>query len=217
MNNRSSNVMRVSQKQYLRDKVVNGAKIYKKYLLNKKFLIICENNDSHEIVFKKKDFKHLTGIESDLNENRFFENSAASTLSENNILENQHYNYKTLKFKADKIETIDTLLYRNIEGSLFMVDLHTNTCDFPVAIKNINSNVCIGFLGNDNHARSLRKFSNSQNCRSEKKIKAIFSKTNGDKEYSDIVYISGDISEILEKDSKYNFSEKVKESISKYK
>lgn len=212
---KASNIIKADKRQYLRDKVVSGAQIYKKHFMNKKFLIICENNESYEIVFKKKDFKHLTGIESDLNEERFFENSAASTLSENNILENQHYNYQTLKFKADKIGTIDSLLYTNTKDSLFMIDLHTNTCDFPVAIKNVNSNTCIGFFGNDNHARSLRKYSNSQDCKSQKKIKAIFSKVNGSKEYSESIYISGDISDLFEKDSKYSFSEKVKERLGK--
>lgn len=83
----------------------------KQYLINKKFLIVCEDGENYEVAFYKKDFKHLTGIHSDLNNERFFENSALGILSENNIFETQHYNYQTLKQKADRIEKIEKLIY----------------------------------------------------------------------------------------------------------
>lgn len=85
-----------------------------------------------------------------------------------------------------------------------MLNLHTNTCDFPIAIKNSNSNTCIGFIDNDNHARTIRKYTNSNICKSEKKISAIFSKESAEKDYKNVVYINGGIDGIV----KNNVNEK---------
>ncbi|MBE5961058.1 MAG: hypothetical protein E7256_06670 [Lachnospiraceae bacterium] len=179
-----------NQKSYLRNKAIAGAKLYKNYLINKDFWIICEDGSDYKFQFKKKDFKHLTGIKSDLNDSRFFQNCTEALLSDNNIADIQHYNYQTLKAKADRISKINSIICESIEESLFMVNLHTNTDDYPVAIKNAITNTCIGFKGPDNYARTLRKASNSNNSDEEKKIVAIFSKMKESLEYNNIEYIS---------------------------
>lgn len=189
MAKKTSNIINDSERKYLRDKIIEGAKAYKNQLLNKKFLILCEDDSIYELVFHKKDFQHLTGLSTDLKDKRFFENSSDGILSENNILENQHYNYRTLKSKADSISSIDRIIYNDTESSLFMINLHTNTCDFPVAIRNSTFNTCVGFTGNDNHARTLRKYSNSQNCDSEKRINVILSKEVTSEKYEKLVYV----------------------------
>ena len=51
----------------LKGKIVKGAQNFEKYLNGKCFKIICEDGMQTEIRFFQDDFKHLTGIESNLN------------------------------------------------------------------------------------------------------------------------------------------------------
>lgn len=204
-----------NQQSFLRDKAITGAKKYQQYLMGKKFLIVCDDMTSNEVVFYKRDFLHLTGIHSDLSDNRFFENCVAepSTLSENNILQNQHYNYSTLKGKAKKIEIIDKIIYGKTENSLFMINLHTGTRDYPVGIRNSDINTCVGFIDGDNHARTLRKYSNSTICSSEKKINAIFSKQVSENKYDTIIYINDSLNESFPDSISKYFSEDLQKQI----
>ena len=52
----------------LKGKIVKGAQNFEKYLNGKCFKIICEDGMQTEIRFFQDDFKHLTGIESNLSE-----------------------------------------------------------------------------------------------------------------------------------------------------
>lgn len=184
-------IMNSSHKQYLKDKYIEGAKQYKNHLMNKEFLIICEDGDFSVVRFFKKDFLHLVGIETTLNEDNFFDNCCDGMLSENNIDSKQKYNWSTLKSKAIRIEKIQTLIYENVKESLFIINLHTNTADFPIAIRNAITDTCVGFRGKLNKARTLRKYSNSGNADTEKRIIAIFSKQQDtSKRFDSLIYIT---------------------------
>lgn len=184
------------KKLFLRDKCVVGAKKYKDYLMDKDFLVICEDGNSTVVRFFAKDFIHLTGIKSNLTEKRFFDNCYDKTLAIGNIDKNQHYNWDTLKSKAVRIEMVDQIVYGKTENSLFMVNLHTHTGDFPYAIRNSDINTCIGFKGSINKARTLRKYSNSADADNQKKILAIFSKMSANSIYDNLIYLEN-IEELL--------------------
>lgn len=57
--------------------------------------------------------------------------------------------------------------------------LYTNTYVFPVAIKDIANDICVGFVSNIHKARSLRRAKNSTNAKAEKRIIAVLAKKNG--------------------------------------
>lgn len=189
-----------SKRSFLRDKIVTGAQKYKNRLMNKRFLIICEDGQEYMISFFYKDFLHLTGISSNLDETRFFRNSYKGLLSTGNIHRQQKYNWSTLKSKATRIELIDQIIYANVQNSLFMENLHTNTYDYNVAIRNTTINTCVGFKGSIHKARTLRKASNSTNASTTKKILAIFSKQPNELVYNELVYINS-VNILLNKNS----------------
>lgn len=178
-----------SNRARLRAKIVTGSQKYKTKLMGKIFCVICEDASEYNVRFFSKDFIHLTGVASDLDDERFFENSVKGLLTDGNILENQKYNWSTLKGKSDRIENIDQVIYGDSENSLFIINLHTNTSDYPTAIANKSINTCIGFRSELNRARTLRKYSNSMNADEKKEIIAIFSKIPGKDEYSEFVYM----------------------------
>ena len=144
-----------NKRLFLRDKIIEGSRKYKNKLMNKNIFVICEDGTSHSICFFANDFLHLAGVDTNLSEARFFEDSYRGFLAEGNINQQQKYNWDTLKGKAKRIEKIDKIIYTDVQDSLFMENLHTNTYTYRVAIRNTTQNACVGFKDSVNKARSL--------------------------------------------------------------
>ena len=176
------------KKLTLQERIKQGAQNYERYLVNKSFKIVCEDGSETIVRFFKKDFKHLTGIKSDLSEAQFYEKCLEGKISTGNILTEQKYNWKTLKDKSERIQNIHKLLYEDVDKTLLLNDLETNTHVFPIAIRNDEANICVGFVSDANKARSLRKATSSQDAGHTKVITAIYGKKNGESDYSEAVY-----------------------------
>lgn len=129
----AENKLTDGNKNRLRTSIIQGAINFEQYLNNKTFLILCEDNSQTHIRFFQDDYKHLTGIYSDLDD--------------------------------------------------------THTTVFPVAIRNDEENICVGFVDDIHKARSLRNAKNSCDADSEKQIIAILGKTNGREKFEETVYI----------------------------
>ena len=178
-----------SNKKRIVKEVIAGARIYQKYLATNIFLIITEDGKYNEVRFNKNDFAHLVGVRSYLNDMDFFKNCIKGTLAENNIHDYQHYDFGTLRKKIIRIKKINRIIYANANTNLVLVNLHTNTSDFPLAIESIEDKMVVAFTGNDNHARSLRN-NNQTNSDVKKNIIAIFAKEKNSKyTYSNCVYL----------------------------
>ena len=180
-----------SKRTAIRNKIITGADKYNKFLMNKVFLVICEDGSLHNVRFFAKDFQHLTGILSDLSQKDFFQKSLDKTLTVDNILEEQKYDGYTLKYKTNIIENIERIIYGDSSESLFMLNLHTRTFDYPVAIRNSGLKGCVGFKQASHRARTIRKYANSGNADKELKIIGIFSKSQEAPKYTEFVYLSG--------------------------
>lgn len=71
--------------------IIKSARLYKKNLLNKNYLIVYKNKDSYEYietVFINRNFRHLTGVKTELNANHFYQKSIKHKLTE------RDFNYK---------------------------------------------------------------------------------------------------------------------------
>ncbi len=150
---------------------------------------MCEDGEEYIVHFLKGDFKHLTGITTDLSDVDFYKSSVKRTLDIGNINEYQKYNWATLKSKMKRISSIHRILYDNIQDSLFLINLHTNTRVYPIAIKNTNIDACIGFVENNN-ARTLRKYNSSNEVDNQKKVLMILAKKRKGNLYEEVVYLS---------------------------
>lgn len=81
-------------------------------------------------------------------------------------------------------------LYAGTKDSLFLINLHTITVDFPIAINNLSEDFCIGFKGRVYRSSTLRTSSNSNNSDKTKQIISVFAKMTSDEKCTEIVYIS---------------------------
>lgn len=187
---RNMHLLSEGHKIRLRKQLIAGARNYNKYLVNKTFKIICDDGTEINIRFFVSDFKHLTGLYSNLNDEDFYKHCVSGTIDVGNIGTNQKYNWNTLRTKGNHIEKIHELLYKDGNKTLLLEALDTRTFVFPYAVKNVANNMCVGFVSNTNRARSLRKASTSIKFQSEKHITAIFAKSQGRLKYHELVYVS---------------------------
>ena len=178
-------------KNRIRNLLIQGARNYKKYLTDKVFKIVCADGSYFEVRFFESDFKHLTGVGSDLGNEDFYKNCVKGIISTGNIKSNQKYDWGTLKKKSKKIENIHQLLYKDGQKTILLDTLKTNTYIFPIAIKNEANDICIGFVSDIHRARSLRSANNSMEAKREIPIIAIFARKNNSKIFGELIYISG--------------------------
>ncbi|XCP85826.1 PBECR4 domain-containing protein [Roseburia hominis] len=186
-------------KSKLRNQIITGARNYNKYLVNKVFKIVCADGLEVDVRFFPSDYKHLTGLYSNLGDDDFYRNCVLGTIDVGNIATDQKYNWSTLRTKGKHVEKIHELFYKDGGKSLLLEVLDTRTCIFPYAVKSPASNMCIGFATDVNKARTLRKASASTKSKAEKRIIAIFAKQVGNITYNELVYVSNVVG-IYEKD-----------------
>lgn len=187
---RTTEILTEGHKEKIRKQLIEGARNYKHYLMNKIFLIVCEDGTEYEVRFFKGDYKHLTGIRSDLPDNDFFEYCVNAKIDRGNIETTQKYDWGTLKKKGRMIQKIHELLYKDDQKTLLLEALDTKTYVFPIAIKDIANDICVGFVSDIHKARSLRRAKNSNNAKAEKRIIAIFSRKNDTAVFTELVYLS---------------------------
>ena len=187
---RTSETLTDGHKEKLRNQIIAGARNYKKYLMSKVFLIVCEDGFVYEVRFFKGDYKHLTGIISNLNDDDFFEYCVNAKIDKGNIETNQKYDWGTLKKKGRLIQNIHELLYKDDQKTLLLEALDTNTYIFPIAIKDIVNDMCVGFVSDIHKARSLRRAKNSNNAKAEKRVVAVLARKNDAAMFNELVYLS---------------------------
>ena len=69
----------------LRKQIITGARNYNKYLINKVFKIVCEDGTEINVRFFGSDFKHLTGLNSDLDNEKFYKNCVSGVIDIGNM------------------------------------------------------------------------------------------------------------------------------------
>lgn len=69
---KTSEILKDGHKEIIRKQIISGARNYKKLLMDKVFLIVCEDGAEYEVRFFKGDYKHLTGVYSNLDDDVFF-------------------------------------------------------------------------------------------------------------------------------------------------
>ena len=199
MGKQKGNPLSNGHKAKLRKQIISGARNYNKYLINKVFRIVCEDGTEVDIRFFASDFKHMTGLYSNLSDDEFYKNSVSGKIDIGNISTHQKYNWSTLKTKGNHVEKIHEILYKDGKKTLLLEALDTNTLVFPYAVKNLSNNMCIGFVTDVNKARSLRKASSSIKAKTEKTIIAMFARLSENPQYHELIYIS-DVLGVYEKD-----------------
>ncbi|MGN0678220.1 MAG: PBECR4 domain-containing protein [Oscillospiraceae bacterium] len=172
--------------------IIKSAKAYKQNLVGKTFLYVFDNNHI-EVMFKAKDFKHLTGVDTSLSAQEFFRKAYKGELQSTQIFFSARHPYHLVQRKLKHLQAISSLA---MGESLMLKDIKTNTEIYKYGTTDLQFSLCFNKerdangieQGNCFIAKSLR----DEDCFSKSNdvftITHIYSKRNDEKKYSQELY-----------------------------
>ena len=150
-------------------------------------------NNFIEVMFKIKDFKHLTGVDSNLSAQDFYKKAYKGQLQATQIFFSPRHPYKLAQKKLKHLQDISSLAM----GESFMLkDINTQTETYKFGTTDLNFALCFNKERDNNGieqgyyfvAQSLR----DEDCFSKSKnvfiITHIFSKLNCEQKYNQELY-----------------------------
>ncbi|MBQ8296489.1 MAG: hypothetical protein IJX77_01755 [Ruminococcus sp.] len=179
-------------KQKIVSEIKKAADAYKKNLVGKTFLYVFEGQYI-EVMFKTKDFKHLTGVDSKLSAQEFYKKAVKKELQSSQVFFSARHPYKLAQKKLKHLHAISSL----VMGESFMLkDIKTQTETYKFGTTDLKFSLCFNKEYDNNGteqgtcfiAKSLRDedcFSKSSDAFT---ITHIFSKKNDEKKYNQEVY-----------------------------
>lgn len=181
-------------------KIHNAAIAYKNYFIGNTYMFVFEGQYI-EVMFKKSSFLHLTGVDTKLNAENFFEHAVLNRgLRPQEVMFGPNNPYDLAEKKT---EYLSDLYKITITDVVIATDITTMTFTYGIGITNLEFTVC---LGDDvDSAGNLKS-----NCKvpysfrveelDNNKFKTlyeanyVFKKRTGTKEYNEITY--GDTTEL---------------------
>lgn len=170
-----------------------AAKIYKEKLVGQKFLYVFDNRYI-EVLFKKENYKHLTGIATNLSAINFYQNAVKGILTGKQIWFDSNHPYNLC---CKKIKHISDIANMTNSDSFMLEDITTASVRFKFGTTDLNFTLCFDREYDDKGnaisecyiTKSLRDedcFSKSANVY---EITHILSCPNDKKLYSNLLYM----------------------------
>ena len=126
-----------TEKIELRKQIISAANIYKHNLAGKVYLYVY-GDTYFEVAYMTECFKHLTGVESSLRGNSFYDNAKNATLATNQIGFSSRHPLKTAK---KKIQCLHQLPQLTKDLVCVVKDMHTVTITYKLGITNLEFTV----------------------------------------------------------------------------
>lgn len=125
------------EKIELRKQIISAANIYKNNLAGKVYLYVC-GDTYFEVAYMTECFKHLTGVESSLRGNLFYDNAKNATLATNQIHFSSRHPLKTAKKKIICLHQLPQLTKDLV---CVVKDMQTVTITYKLGITNLEFTV----------------------------------------------------------------------------
>lgn len=126
-----------AEKLDLRKQIISAAQIYKRYLAGKVFLYVY-GEESFEVAYLTECFKHLTGVESALRGNSFYNNAKNATLTTDQIGLSQRHPLRTARKKLVCLHQLPQL---TTDVVCVVKDMHTVSITYKLGISNLEFTV----------------------------------------------------------------------------
>ena len=126
-----------TEKIELRKQIISAANVYKQNLAGQVFLYVY-GSTYFEVAYMTDCFKHLTGVDSPLRGNAFYDNAKNATLATNQIYFNSRHPLKTAK---KKIVCLHQLPQLTKDLVCVVKDMHTITITYKLGITNLEFTV----------------------------------------------------------------------------
>ncbi len=165
---------------------------YDAQLVGRTFLYVFDGR-MIEVVFRRKDFMHLTGVDTNMSGEQFFKNVISDKLKANQIYFSQRHPYDLC---AKKISQLPKLISVTNSEIFILEDTKTMTFTYKFGLTDLECTVC---LSNDVDktgkkvsryyiARSLRVEDSFDKAANAFEVQYIFSKPGGNWLYDTVMY-----------------------------
>lgn len=173
--------------------IIQSAKEYKANMVGRSFLYVFEGR-SIEVVYRTKDFMHLTGVDSNCSAEQFFKDAVRGKLRPEQIFFNVRHPYD---FCARKISQLSNLKRITDTGIFILEDTETKTFTYKFSLTDLKLTVCLSedtdgngnIVGDHYIARSLRVEDSFDRADGAYEVQCIFSKKNDQRKYNKIMYM----------------------------
>ncbi|MCD7908430.1 MAG: PBECR4 domain-containing protein, partial [Clostridium sp.] len=167
--------------------------LYNQHLVGRKFMYVFDNRYI-EVIFKKENFRHLTGIDTNLSANQFYQYAAKGKLEASQIWFSSAHPYDLCIRKVQHIENIATMA-----GSecFLLEEVKTGTMTYKFGTTDLKFTLCLNREKDQNGidksecyvVQSLR----DEDCFSKSteayEVTHIFSKENDEKAYKALLFM----------------------------
>lgn len=165
-------------------KINEAAKLYRTNLVGKSFMYVFDGRFI-EVIYKAVNFKHLTGVDTQLSALEFYRLASKGRLQANQIGFSARHPYRLCQRKVAHIGQLATLA---MAESFILEDVTTQTQTFKFGTTDLNFSVLMNERSGCFVAESLRDedcFTKSDNVHT---VTHIFSRPNDTKEYDELLY-----------------------------
>lgn len=181
-------------KEKIVQEIILSAKIYKKKLVGKRFIYLFDNRYI-EVLYKKNNFKHLTGVDTYLSANRFYQLAVDGKLQKSQIYFSQRHPFSLCKKKVKHISEIANLA---VNESFMLEEIITNTEIYKFGTTELTFSLCMNKERDENGkeigdcfiVKSIRDEDCFKKSKNVYEVTHIFSKDNNKKgKYTNIVFM----------------------------
>lgn len=184
---------KIQDKAKIVETIIKAAAEYKAKMVGRSFLYVFEGR-SIEVVYRTKDFMHLTGVDSNSSAEQFFKDAIRGRLQPKQIFFSTRHPYDLCSKKMTQLGNLS----RIIDTELFILeDTETNTFTYKFGLSDLELTVCLSedtdqngnVVGDHYIARSLRVEDSFDRADGAFEVQYIFSKKNGCRKYDTIMYM----------------------------
>lgn len=127
-------LQKADKNELIRKQIISASKVYRDNLAGKVFLYVY-GESFFEVVFPTNCFRHLTGVNSTISAQEFYDKAKSSKLSTGQILYDSNHTYKNAKKKLSCLLTLPSLT--NSEVAV-VKDMYTVSLTYKLGVTNLN-------------------------------------------------------------------------------
>ncbi len=172
--------------------IEEAALTYKEKMVGRHFMYVFDDRYI-EVVYRERDFMHLTGVDSTLRAEQFYKDAVRGRLKADRIFFSKRHPFDLCVKKASQLINIGKV----VDSELFILeDTTTHTFTYKFGLTDLELTMCLSedtdqngnIVGDHYIARSLRV----EDCfdKSEEAfiVRFIFARANGERKYSMVMY-----------------------------
>lgn len=170
-----------------------AARLYNDNLVGKRFMYVFDNRYI-EVIYERKNFKHLTGTETNLSANEFFKKAVRGQLASSQIWFSSNHPYQ---LSVRKVRHLCGLVQLVTSASFILEEITTDSEIYKFGTTNLDFTLCLNrkkdilnnYVSDCYVVYSLRDEDCFSKCRGSYTVTHIFSRPNDSKKYNRIDFM----------------------------